>query len=260
MLLRKLFPFVFLVLLSACSEDDNPTPVNVEYLFSLAEVYDLSNQLAPPTLEIQIETIEEFPCINYEIDVNVEQQSGILTINILGIIESNACLTAIGPATRRISISETLNEIVVRKDGVEDRFSVNITEESMTVAPIVSSFIDNEFNVTFRYPERSFECVCGTTIAEALLCEEFRDELLLAVPTLEEFNFGAGKIPYTTGSSGHEADTPTTYYRYNSENDFDLAGQFLETFTMERIGEKDGITIRLTNWLNKSFRSWQLGG
>jgi len=90
------------------------------------------------------------------------------------------------------------------------------------------------------------------------LCGDFHDRMLeeLAVTPFEFPDDGT--IPYPEKSSGNWHNDPTRFYRYDDVDAFHRAGDLLESFVREHVGETRGNSLSITNWLDESYRSWMI--
>ena len=61
------------------------------------------------TLQLYFSTTKIYPCCNYPIDLSWKRSSNIIDISFKGIIKTELCLTALGPATATIDLSALSN-------------------------------------------------------------------------------------------------------------------------------------------------------
>ena len=94
-------------------------------------------------LQLYFSTTKIYPCCNYPIDVSWKNSSNIIDITFKGIIETDICLTAIGPATAMIDLGEFKNGTYqlnfhnehVKQSGElivsSDSYKINFKENSL---------------------------------------------------------------------------------------------------------------------------------
>ena len=173
-----------------------------------------------------------------------------------------------GHATR---ISSTLEEGVYDLEFMDGpnrcHYVLTVTEKALPFrSPILpaSRCPDSpqpKFRVWWRYPRNSFAVLCGTTEDSAWVNEDFLSQKLRAAVELEEITFPAdGELGYPRAPQGHWVDHPARYFVYAAESDFAAAGDVLEAYVRDVIGQMPGVSIWLLNWKNQSFRSWMMTG
>lgn len=219
---------------------------------------------ARPELLLAMKTKKIMPCVNYRIlhQVNKPRES-FMEVTLLGIeLPGDICLTALGPATAQTPFSEKsgLTDLNIRDGGLTDLHKVTVDEERVSVSsniPIFSQFTARNY---YRRPENSFYFRCGTLTEMAWLCDDFH-LLMLSELDITEFHFpddDEGVIPYPESSSGNWHNNPTRFYLYNDVADFHRVGDLLEEFSKEQIGETQGNSLMVQNWLDEAYRSWIL--
>ena len=110
----------------------------------------------------------------------------------------------------------------------------------------------------WRYPKNSFAYLCGTTLSDTSLCENFIDTLK-SVINLTEFNFSEiAEIPYPTSSQGHQYDADVKYFYYDNENEFDKIQAVMKSYKQNHNIDDGGDGLYIVNWMNKKIRSWLL--
>jgi len=94
-------------------------------------------------LQIYFSTTKIYPCCNYPIDVSWKKSSNIIDITFKGVIETDICLTALGPATAMIDLGEFKNGTYqlnfhnehVKQSGElivsSDSYKINFKENSL---------------------------------------------------------------------------------------------------------------------------------
>lgn len=241
-------------------DDDEFDPIQGRILFSVSERYPCGSGECEPSIFLVMKTEATYGCCNYKIVSYVISADDKVTINLMGIYEPEICLTAIGPATSSTPLD--LNPGTYRlqfryKDRI-DEYKLVVTNESLAVGEIWTSFTDPMTLLAWRYPHRTFAYVCGTMTDNAWICDDFLD-LLLSTDRFVEFSFpDYGSIPYPAASSGHYNDTPARYFRYETEADCDTAGAILGRYSREVLADQSGVTLYILNWRQKWYQSWML--
>lgn len=75
-----------------------------------------------------IETEDDYPCANYPLVVDIARTQSRVTVDVVGVEETESCLTALGPARVVVPYPESAAgsnatyEAVLRKDGETDRY------------------------------------------------------------------------------------------------------------------------------------------
>lgn len=117
--------FTGIIVLSACSKSDDPELELHKYELSLEEIAIVGQEVG-----IRMETVEEFNCSNYILELDVAQTDNEAAIHVGDIIEPAECLTSVGPATGKDKISGIDNDlsIVVHADGQTISGTLNVTE------------------------------------------------------------------------------------------------------------------------------------
>lgn len=261
-----LFLLFFLVVFPACENGiflfDNTyenyignKSVDSDINFTPIEEHN-SSEVAPPTLKINFATTKQYPCINYHLLTTVTERQDELIVRFDEVNIGPICATAIGPATTSVSFPETTKYLVLINGKKIDKYAVNITKEEINLISKETSFSKLGYDRTFRYPKDSFALLCGTNVNNTRLCNDFYD-LLTENTDVSEFVFeGDDKIPYPDSTSGNWRNNPSVFFTYSSFEEFDKAGDLLRNFSKNNLTENDGVSIFMSSWNNKHFRSW----
>jgi hypothetical protein len=233
-------------------------PVDGRVQIRIYEGFSTYGEEGNPEILLAMRTEEIYGCCNFSILADVEKAPGKVTVTLQGIFRPEICLTALGPATliRSLPLETGTYRLVVRNGDVEDWHTLEVSDASirLTEGSTFTSVVST--TLFWRVPPRSFAYLCGTTVEDAWIYQDFLDSLL-AIPSVREFRFPAsGEIPYPTSSSGYWQNQPARYFTYANEADFDSAGTRLVRYTREVIRDKQGIGLELLNWRNVSFMSW----
>lgn len=208
-----------------------------------------------PELVLEMSTIKYLECANYFIDYQKRIKDTSIDIRLLGIDIGPFCLTAFGPAGALVSISDVVGkkELVIQDGDLRDRYEIHVTDIKVDITPIDATFTETRYTRYYRKPENSFHFYCHTQGTMTHLCQDFHD-LLLSELDIVEFEFpDDGYNPYVRGQSDTRG---SRFYTYNTVSEFHTAGELLESFTHEKIGDTQGNSLSIYNWRHKGYRSW----
>jgi hypothetical protein len=204
-------------------------------------------------------TEKAYPYLGYQIKTEMTQAGGQVDLKIMGIKPCEGyCAAALGPATytRGLDLPEGSYTLNFYYQYAVDRYHLVVKADSLQVVSTVPSFTQPEFSVFWRYPEKSFAYFCGTMTDTSWICDDFLSRLLQEV-NLEKFTFpDYGEIPYPPSGDGNYYNAPARYFRYQSEVDFDRAGEILRNYSEDVISNYEGVSLWLLNWRNKYYMSW----
>ena len=261
MRLRAFIIFIFLVsafLTTRCSISDL-LPLQGKILFGVMESQRSSDCNCVPDITLVMKTEQTYGCLNFQIKTEILRLGGQIDLKILGIKPPEGyCLTALGPATARhvLDLPAGTYALNLYYNYAVDRYHLIINADSLQIVSTVSFFSQPEFTVFWRFPPNSFVYLCGTMTETSWICDDFLARLLREVD-LEEFNFpDYGEIPYPRSSEGHYYDAPARYFKYDREEDFDRAGEFLRSYAESITVNYQGVGISLANWKGRFFYSW----
>lgn len=107
-------------------------------LLSSDIVIKMNEELGNPTrsFKLSLWTDKSYPCMNYSIITNSEATTNKITVDILGIYAPDMCLTAFGPATSAIPVSNIQN----KSYDIEFKIGSNISTGKLVCT-------SNEFNL-----------------------------------------------------------------------------------------------------------------
>ena len=231
------------------------TSIDSDINFNPVEVYN-SGEVVPPILKLQFFTTKSYGCINYRINTTQFENKDELILRFDKVEIGPVCLTAIGPAYTSILLPEKTKYVVLINGDKIDEYEVTIDEEKVYFSPKTVSFSNLKHRQTFRYPKDSFALLCGTNVDNTHLCGDFYT-LLTDSTNVSEFTFeGDGIIPYPDSTSGNWRNNPATFFTYSSFEEYLRAGDLLKSFSEKNLTENDGVTIYMSSWNNKHFRSW----
>ena len=96
----KIMTIVLMLSLAITGCDkDNETVSNID-----SEIVITMKESSSRTLQLYLSTTKIYPCCNFPIDLSWKKSSNIIDISIKGVIGTDFCLTALGPATATIDL------------------------------------------------------------------------------------------------------------------------------------------------------------
>jgi hypothetical protein len=212
-------------------------------------------------LKFFIKTQNSFACINFGIAIEKFIVNNTLIIRLDRIIQSNVCLTAIGPATTYVDLPENIDSLIMINGHSIDGYLVNVTKESITIKSINSSFslLTQNRAKSFRIPENTFSYECEMSLNETNIFNEFL-KILKDNLSITEFNFnGDGYKPYGQNYVENNRQSLNKYFHYENELEFDRAGELLKSYVLSKnINKNTSAYINLTSWNNKKYLSWMM--
>lgn len=229
--------------------------------FEVTEFHLSSDTSAPPEIYLTLRTEKIYPCVNYLIKTNLDDsKTDLIDVDLLGIQTPEICLTALGPATTSLKLKvgegdynlriHSKNFNVIYKLKIDSKAIIILGDETLNVKPVT--------NIFWRFPEKSFVYLCGTTVSDKYTCDNFLDTLRSKI-ALTEFHFPAGgKLPYPTSSSGYYLNMPARYFYYKNEEDFERAGKIMKNYYSKYLKNKQGIGLSISNWMGKFYYSWMM--
>lgn len=144
-------------------------PIEGTIKFNVEEDYVNISHVSDPEIMLLLQSEAIYPCCNYLIQADVRLRDQKLKIDLLDIYRPEIYLTVPGPATSRTWLDLPIGEIELQISDSQriDRYRLIVTEKSIRVNPIKSSFTTPMSTLTWRYPRNSFACMCGTTTETA---------------------------------------------------------------------------------------------
>lgn len=260
----RLRVFVFcLFLVSAffatrCSISDL-LPVEGKIFFSVMEIHRSYDCNCAPDITLTMKTEKSYSCLGYQIKTEMFRSGGQIDLKILGIKPPKGfSLPALGPAatSKLLDLPEGTYALNLYYNYAVDHYHLIVKADSLQVVSTVPSFSQPEFTIFWRFPPNSFAYLCGTMTETSWICDDFLSRLLKEVD-LEEFQFpDYGEIPYPRSSEGHYYNAPARYFKYDTEEDFDRAGELLKSYAESITVNYQGVGISLANWKGRFFYSW----
>ena len=209
-----------------------------------------------PLLKLKLITSEIFPCINYGLSITEFTNGNELIIRFDEIVEPGVCLTAIGPAISYIDLPINTNKVTFINGNMIDKYSIEISQEKISITLIENNFTSSLHNKTFRIPKNSFAYVCGTNTNNTNIYDDFL-AILMQNTDFVEFEFeGEGRIPYPESSDGNWVNHPSKFFIYSDFEEFNKLANILNDYSSENIEENSGVTIAIYSWKNIKYYSW----
>lgn len=253
------FLFIALCFFTECSEGPSArAPIDNDIIFKFVEGYRDSTGECEPEIMLYMETDRWYGCCNYSIESEISLLGNEITIKLLGIYMPGVCLTAFGPASSRefFSLPDGIYLINFIHGFSMDKYVLNVSDSCLEIFNRVVTFTRPEFYAYWRYPPNSFVYLCGTKTETSWICQDFLNTLLGEVNLQEFFFLDYGEICYPRSSMGHYYDMPARYFLYESDENFDRAGEVLEAYTHAVIDQYSGVGISLWNWKHEEYASW----
>jgi hypothetical protein len=268
---RLLFIVSILLFTISCTKEDDQTigdyskyikgdSIAYKIEFFPVEIYAKST-VDTADMKLFIKTQSSFGCINFGIAVDRFIANNTLIIRFDHIIQSNICLTAIGPATTYSELPESIDSIILINGHSIDRYFVNVTKEFIAIKPIKISFsqLTQDRAKIFRFPENTFSYESEMSLNETNIFNEFL-KILTDNLAITEFTFtGDGYKPYGQNHTEHNRQSLNKYFHYENELEFDRAGELLKNFVISKgLNKNTSAYISLTSWNNKKYLSWMM--
>jgi hypothetical protein len=233
-------------------------PIEGKINFRVEEGYESYNSVSEPKVMLTMSTEKIYGCFNYTIQSRISILGNIILVDVSGIFMPEVCFTALGPARSRsvLPISPGQYSLRFSWNGKKDRYALTLTDSSIAIAQQEANFTNPTADLFWRYPQSSFAYLCGALVETSWICDDFLDTLRSEI-SLEEFRFPEfGVIPYADSSNGHYYNMPAKYFIYNSEEDFDKAGDLLKAYAKRVTKNYSGVGLSLINWKNLQYLSW----
>lgn len=262
--IRNLTVILISLSFSSCdvldSDDSSLSPLDTKVDFKVIESYDNYETVSTPKIYLELVSEKIYPCFNYGIAAGYKMDGRTIEVNIPGIDKPSICLTAFGPARKRIKLGEIsgIYEIKFTGSGFVNKCNMLISDSLIILDGEGTPDTKPLINFAYRYPENSFAYLCGTTFSDTSLCESFIDKLK-SVISITEFHFtDIAEIPYPGSSQGYYYDADARFFRYQNESDFDKIEDVMKSFKESNFPTDNGVGLSIINWMNKKIYSWLL--
>ncbi len=233
-----------------------------DVIVSFVEGHPYYSDTGDPVFFMRQKTRFVYPNYNNSIDYDVDVSPGEIEFSHKGVFFPDIHQTAFGPATSSSSfrMENGVYRILFEYRDMRDRYDVTIDDTLVRIVQLDSNYTQSTHQLFWRYRPQSFAVSCGTTTETAFLCQEFVDSLMASLSLTEFLYPDSGAIPFRRRSAGHYNDAKRRFFVYDKEEDFRLAHESLEKFTLSKIAGQKGIGISLESWRNQWARSWQFPG
>jgi hypothetical protein len=208
---------------------------------------------------LSLTTAQWYLCYNQYIIADVEVSSGHIRVDIEGVQLPGYRFQ---DALRQSDISELFilqparYDIEIRYGQVTGRFVLKVTDSSLEVHAIEEGIFTLQDTLYWRYRPMSCAYVCGMSYADTTACDMLLDSILSKVPLTRYEYPAAGVRPYPTASQGHYVEWGAQYFTYQSDADFDRAGELLHAYGKSQWAWNSGNGAFLVNYRGKKYYSW----
>jgi hypothetical protein len=253
---------ISLIFLQDCNtvESGINTRIDSKIVLKFYEWYPVINdkEIGTPKIYLNLFTEKQYPCCNYGLKLQKTVNGNDISIKIYNVIEPNVCLTAFGPVSEvlPLDLPNGNYNLKVYTNRLVDNFVITISNEKIFIKGQSNKNSYSLYDTYYRFPKNSFAYMCGTLASTKYIYDDFLDTLKSKI-SLREFTFPTnGQKPYPDSMGGHYYERAAKYFIYESEEEYDKIGQILNTYTKNHSQDMYGVSIRITNWLNKSYFSW----
>ncbi len=264
-ILLYFFPLILLFTVTGCDllepVNHSFSPLDSKIDFKVIESFQDYYTPSGPEIYLQLETEKIYGCINFSVAAKVTGKNNEITVEILGIDKPEICATAIGPATSSIKLENPEGihalKFINHSLGFTDTYNLLVNDSLIIVDGKETKNTKPLINFFWRYPENSFAYFCDVNTGDSTLCTKFLDTLK-SVIHLTEFTFpDFGTNPYVF-RSGKSENSIIKYFRYETEDDFDMVSDILKRFMQSRYISGEDLQISILNWRNEQIYSWTL--
>jgi len=162
------------------------------------------------TLQLYLSTTKIYPCCNYPIDLSWKKSSNTIDISVKGVIETDICLTALGPATATIDLGALSNGTYLLNFHIG-----NLKRSGELIVSSDSYKMNLVDNPNFRFTNTPLNKVPENTIWGIVGYHEQGSTPLAQLFLNDLMNLGAEKKKYNTG--------------YYTEFEIDENGEYADT-------------------------------
>ena len=250
------FLLVCLFIASRCTS--NLQSIDGRVFFSVSEGFQNDYSEGTPRILLTMRTEKIYGCCNNRIVSEITRSGGYITVHLKGILFPEIGLTALGPAGSRdfLDLPEGVYSLNFLQWSSPDKYALTVRKDAIEIVPGLTTYTVPDYSVFWRYPRNSFVFLCGTMVETAWMAEDFLSRLQKII-RLEEFHFpDYGELPYPRSSEGYYNNMPARYFLYQTEDDFDKAGEVLRSYAQSIMANYEGVGISLTDWKGRFFYSW----
>lgn len=187
----KITAIVLLVVTTiGCEKNGTHKGIDSEINIRMVEIFDKS----PRTLQMYFSTTKIYPCCNYPIDLSWKNTSNTINISFKGVIETNLCLTALGPATATIDLGALNNgtyQLNFQNGEVRYSGQLVVSSDNYTVNLSTNPAVNVTNSPLRKIPEHTIWGLVGYHKEETLpLVQSFFTALMELGATKKSFNPG----------------------------------------------------------------------
>jgi hypothetical protein len=226
------------------------------------------------TLQLYFSTTKIYPCCNYPIDLSWKKSSNTIDISFKGVIETDFCLTALGPATATIDLGTLSNgtyQLSFFNGSVKHSGELIVSSDSYKI-----NFVNNSnFHFTNmplnKIPENSIWLAISYSQEEVL--SSFLENLINLGATKKQYprGFYSFDVPlyqwFYCGFMIDENDIITYYPDITNLEGVMWGGMVKQSFTFQYLGDntsieqlvkqyKEQMEIRIYTDKGEQFLSW----
>jgi hypothetical protein len=248
---------VFIVFSSAgCGKEYSRQMIDSDIGVRMWEILDSTKRI----LQIRCATEKYYNCMNYQISKTIRKTSDKIDIHFNGILVSDVCLTAFGPATTIIDLGKLSNRtynLNIKVEGYKNEGKLIVTSEYYAIELNNQNQIQIANNILYRIPANTIWGTVGYHIGSTEpLAQTFIDSLQFFGATAQTYqpgNYGEFEIE----SSG-QIIVPTSY-NFRQPFVFNYSGN---TSKLKRLVKSyganygDSLSIILHTTKGEIFRSW----
>ena len=174
----KITAVLLIVAIVGCEKNEMHKSVDSEINIRMVEIFDNS----PRTLQMHFSTTKIYPCCNYPIDLSWKKTSNSIEISFNGVIETDLCLTALGPATAIIDFGTLGNgtyQLIFQNGEVKYSGQLVVSSDSYKVNFGSNSEFSFANALLNKMPENTIWGYVGYHKQEtSTLVQSFLDDLL----------------------------------------------------------------------------------
>ncbi len=257
-LLSIFLTFLGISLLLSCSRDDD-----TDFPFTHIHLMHFENFSSQGReLVFYLETLEEFPCNNFQISTQVTTLRNYVEIHASNIDIPSYCITSIGPATRNLILGDTDQNMGSFSFWVNDlRHDFNLTVNDESIDMVEGSFFDDRLTFVreklMRIPDHT---VWGYLVSDSIdkkivlpdelmiIFEDYGAELLpLDEGDYHYFLVDEDQSVFFFSGGDNEIEGFTIYFEKDMEILADVFQEYLDIYDISHMN------IRLFNTRGESF-------
>jgi hypothetical protein len=147
-------------------------------------------------------------------------------------------------------------DIEIRYRNDTGRFKLSVSDASLKVTKDSGAGFDLLWNLFWRYKPNSCAFVCGMGLQDSSACDNILDSILNTAHLKRFWYPDSGMRPFPTGTQGNYINWGAQYFQYDTESDYDRAGEALHDYGKSHWAWNSGNTAYLLNYRGKEYESW----